>query len=107
MQARMAPVTSMLYVVGVALRLKRWSYSSGGEWKVRLSSRKKLVEVRLPRFYLLIGPMVRAIIHLVGAKEVIVLVLLKAMSEPPCYPGHGKDRCKKIGFDAHAVVNDT
>lgn len=48
-----------------------------------------------------------AIINLVGAKKMILLVLFKAMGEPPRYPGHGKNWRKKIGLDFHSMVNDT
>ena len=69
-------------------------------------NKKQLLEMWLTCFNRLIGTVVGSIINLVGAKEMIFLILFKTMGKPPCYPRHGKDGCKEIRLDPQLMVND-
>src|SRR5689334_3334812 len=54
-----------------------------------------------------IGAIVFPCIDLIWTKELVLPQLLQPMRQPAGDAGHGKDRGKEIGVDAHLVVNDS
>src|SRR5437773_10643871 len=54
-----------------------------------------------------IAPVVLAFINLIGSVELVFLHLLQPMREPTGRPGHGEDRRKGVGGNAHRVVDNS